>query len=75
MLGWILKDKIRNPLYDRDTLVSTVTLAVSRPGPAALKREQWDRSENEHREKRKKNDIQEDVERTDLGKEEQAVQP
>jgi hypothetical protein len=44
------EEKIRKPLDDGDT---SGTLVVSCSGRAALRREQWECSENEHHEKRK----------------------
>jgi hypothetical protein len=49
--------KIRKSLDDDDTSGSTGTLAVSHSGRAALRREQWERSESEHCEKERKNQL------------------
>jgi hypothetical protein len=57
------KKKIRKLLDDADISGSTGTLAVSRSRRVAIRREQWERSENEHREK-EKNNLKEDVEST-----------
>jgi hypothetical protein len=45
--------KIRKPLDGGDTFGSTGTLAVSCLGQAVLRGEQWEPSQNEHREKEK----------------------
>jgi hypothetical protein len=46
------KKKIRKFLDDGDTSGSTGTLSVSHSGRVALRREQWECSENEHEKKR-----------------------
>jgi hypothetical protein len=56
------RKKVRKPLDDGDTSSgSTGTLAVSRSGRVTLRREQWERSENEHRDEKETNNLQEDV--------------
>jgi hypothetical protein len=64
-------------LVDGDISGYTVMLAVVRWGQAALRREQWEHSENEHRGRKGKkpnNGKEGEVKPSrDLGKEEQAV--
>jgi hypothetical protein len=63
-------------LDEGDTPGSTGTLAVSRSGQAALRREQWERSENEHRGMKKKPNNRKEGEmkpRRDIRMEERAV--
>jgi hypothetical protein len=48
------KKKIRKPLDDVDTSGSTGTVGVSSLGRVALRKEQWECSEKEHRERKKR---------------------
>jgi hypothetical protein len=60
---------MRNPLDDGNISAPTGTLAVGLSRREALRREQWERSDNERREK-KKNILQEEAESIDSEKKE-----